>query len=90
MPWNRPTAVTVRRGILLGYSAVSGLDLVSRLRARRSHATAHGNPWSLVTSNSGADDTKRPERVGASVPFCRLRIADAAGIDVAPGEPGEV
>jgi long-chain acyl-CoA synthetase len=45
---------------------------------------------SLVTSNSGADYARRPDRVGVPVPVCRLRIVDDLGIDVAPGEPGEV
>ena len=63
-----------------------------RLLPGRAMSTGYGltETSSLVTSNSGADYARRPDRVGVPVPVCRLRIVDELGIDVAPGEPGEV
>jgi long-chain acyl-CoA synthetase len=63
-----------------------------RLLPGRAMSTGYGltETSSLVTSNSGADYARRPDRVGVPVPVCRLRIVDDAGLDVAPGEPGEV
>jgi long-chain acyl-CoA synthetase len=63
-----------------------------RLLPGRAMSTGYGltETSSLVTSNSGADYARRPDRVGVAVPVCRLRIVDESGIDVAPGEPGEV
>jgi long-chain acyl-CoA synthetase len=63
-----------------------------RLLPGRVMSTGYGltETSSLVTSNSGADYARRPDRVGVPVPVCRLRIVDELGIDVAPGDPGEV
>jgi long-chain acyl-CoA synthetase len=63
-----------------------------RLLPGRAMSTGYGltETSSLVTSNSGADYARRPDRVGVPVPVCRLRIVDDLGIDVALGDPGEV
>jgi long-chain acyl-CoA synthetase len=45
---------------------------------------------SLVAANSHEDMMNRPGSVGIAVPCCDLRVADAGGRDVAPGQAGEL
>jgi long-chain acyl-CoA synthetase len=45
---------------------------------------------SLVAANSHEDMMARPGSVGTVVPCCDVRVVDADGNDVAPGEAGEL
>ena len=45
---------------------------------------------SLTAANSHEDMMERPGSVGIAAPCCDLRVVDAEGSDVAPGEPGEL
>ncbi len=45
---------------------------------------------STVTSNSGADYTRKPDSVGPVIPVCDARIVDDEGKDVALGDTGEL
>jgi long-chain acyl-CoA synthetase len=72
-------------------------ELVARIteafpNARTGLATAYGltESASVATAISGEDYIAHPGSVGRPVPTVELRIVDAAGNDLPPGEAGEI
>ncbi|WP_293678218.1 class I adenylate-forming enzyme family protein, partial [uncultured Phenylobacterium sp.] len=45
---------------------------------------------SVSTSNGAEDYLNRPDSVGTPVPCCDIKIVDPNGVEVAPGEVGEI
>jgi acyl-CoA synthetase (AMP-forming)/AMP-acid ligase II len=78
-----------------GGGAASPPELLRRIQAvlpGRASGTGYGmtESSSLTTSIGGADYAARPSSVGVPIPVCDLRLTDADGNDVAPGEVGEI
>ena len=75
--------------------APSAPELVTRIKQRFPQG-APGNGYGLtetssVTSQHAAEDYERkPDSAGLVIPVCDTRIVDAEGVDVAPGEVGEL
>lgn len=71
-------------------------DLIRRIGERFEARAAPGNGYGLtettsaVITNGGADYLARPDSIGRPVPTADIRIVDEDGIDVAPGEIGEL
>jgi long-chain acyl-CoA synthetase len=70
-------------------------ELVRRIQKAFPSGTA-GNGYgltetsSVTTFNSGEDYLRHPDSVGPPVPVCDIRIVDAEGRELAPGELGEI
>lgn len=81
---------------LVGYGgAAAAPELAQRMRdvfPRAFPGQGYGatETSSLVAANSHEDMMARPGSVGTVVPCCDVRVVDAAGRDVPPGEPGEL
>lgn len=75
--------------------APSAPELVARIKQHFPKA-APGNGYgltetsSVTTQNVAEDYVNRPDSAGPAVPVCDLRVVDANGKDVAPGETGEL
>jgi long-chain acyl-CoA synthetase len=75
--------------------APAAAELVARIKAKFPNV-APGNGYgltetsSVTTQNAAEDYERKPDSVGLPIPVCDLRIVDAAGQDVAPGEIGEL
>ena len=75
--------------------APSAPELVTRIRERFPKGMP-GNGYGLtetssVTSQNAAEDYERkPDSAGLVIPVCDVRVVDPAGVDVPPGEIGEL
>ncbi|MDO9488300.1 MAG: AMP-binding protein, partial [Sphingomonadaceae bacterium] len=81
---------------LVGYGgAAAAPELAQRMRDAFPNAypgQGYGatETSSLVAANSHEDMMARPGSVGTAVPCCDLRVVDASGNEVPPGEAGEL
>jgi long-chain acyl-CoA synthetase len=80
----------------IGYGgAPAAPELVARIAEKLSKAMP-GNGYgltetsSVTTQNAAEDYQRKPDSAGLPIPVCDLRVVDAAGRDVAPGEIGEL
>jgi acyl-CoA synthetase (AMP-forming)/AMP-acid ligase II len=78
-----------------GGGAATPQEFVRRVGERlpgRASSTGYGmtETSSLATSIGGADYAAHPGSVGYPVPMVEIRIVDEGGVDVPPGETGEV
>jgi len=71
-------------------------DLVRKISARFGDKASPGCSYGLtettaaVVKNDGADYVAHPDSIGRPVPTADIRLADEDGVDVAPGEIGEI
>ena len=78
-----------------GGGAAAPPELIRRVKALLPNCgvgTGYGmtESSSLTASIGGADYVARPRSVGVPVPVIDVRIVDNAGVDVAPGDTGEI
>ena len=78
-----------------GGGAAAPPELIRRVKALLPNCgvgTGYGmtESSSLTASIGGADYVARPRSVGVPVPVIDVRIVDQAGVDVAPGDTGEI
>ena len=65
-------------------------------RVRRLLGAEPGQGWGMTetsatcTTHAGADYLRRPESCGPALPIYRLKVTDAAGRELPPGEVGEL